>query len=64
MNIHNSTILLTGATGGIGRVIAQELATRGASLILVGRNEESLQTLQRELSNPERHDVVVADITS
>ncbi|MDF4603544.1 SDR family NAD(P)-dependent oxidoreductase, partial [Vibrio parahaemolyticus] len=64
MNINNSTILLTGATGGIGRAIAQELAKRGASLILVGRNEESLQTLQRELSNPERHYVVVADITS
>ncbi|EJG1667840.1 SDR family oxidoreductase [Vibrio parahaemolyticus] len=64
MNIHNSTILLTGATGGIGQAIARKLAKRGASLILVGRNEESLQTLQRELSNPEHHDVVVADITS
>ncbi|MDF5306455.1 SDR family NAD(P)-dependent oxidoreductase, partial [Vibrio parahaemolyticus] len=55
MIINNSTILLTGATGGIGQAIARELAKRGASLILVGRNEESLQTLQRELSNPERH---------
>ncbi|MCG6241528.1 SDR family oxidoreductase [Vibrio diabolicus] len=64
MIINNSTILLTGATGGIGQAIAQELAKRGASLILVGRNEESLQTLQRELSNPERHNLVVADITS
>lgn len=64
MIINNSTILLTGATGGIGQAIAQELAKRGASLILVGRNEESLQALQRELPNPERHDVVVADITS
>ncbi|MCQ6498221.1 SDR family NAD(P)-dependent oxidoreductase, partial [Vibrio parahaemolyticus] len=57
-------ILLTGATGGIVRAIAQELAKRGASHILVGRNEESLKTLQRELSNPEHHDVVVADNTS
>ncbi|MGY0613552.1 SDR family oxidoreductase [Vibrio sp. FJH11] len=62
MNIKDSTILLTGATGGIGQSIATELANRGAQLLLVGRNEDKLVALKASLANPESHDVVVADI--
>ncbi len=36
MNLHGKIVLLTGASGGIGRAIAQRLATEGAILILVG----------------------------
>ncbi|ALR15400.1 SDR family oxidoreductase [Vibrio natriegens] len=64
MNIKDSKILLTGATGGIGQSIATELANRGATLILVGRNEEKLFTLMASLANPDSHDVLVADITT
>ena len=64
MFIENSTILLTGATGGIGQAIANELANRGAHLILLGRNEEKLHALKESLSNQDNHDVLVADITS
>ncbi|NVC95451.1 SDR family oxidoreductase [Vibrio natriegens] len=64
MNIKDSKILLTGATGGIGQSIATELANRGATLILVGRNEEKLITLKASLANPDSHDVLVADITT
>lgn len=42
-------VVLTGATGGIGRDIARELAAGGASLLLVGRNGERLADLEREL---------------
>ncbi|CAM3002388.1 SDR family oxidoreductase [Vibrio mytili] len=64
MQIENSRILLTGATGGIGQAIATELASRGAQLILVGRHEETLFTLKSSLPNQEVHDVLVADVTT
>lgn len=37
------TVLITGATRGIGRAGADAMAQLGASLILVGRNEDRLQ---------------------
>ena len=42
-------VVLTGATGGIGRDIARELAACGANLLLVGRSTERLADLEREL---------------
>jgi short-subunit dehydrogenase len=37
-------ILVTGASSGIGRVFAQQAASLGASLILLGRNYERLKS--------------------
>jgi short-subunit dehydrogenase len=45
MKIFDSRILLTGATGGIGRCLALELCRRGARLALVGRSRERLDAL-------------------
>jgi short-subunit dehydrogenase len=44
------TILLTGATGGIGQAIARALAARGASLVLTGRRQDALMELADEIS--------------
>ncbi|MBA0215972.1 SDR family oxidoreductase [Pectobacterium brasiliense] len=55
MNLNNKTILLTGASGGIGQALAHALARKGASLYLVGRNEQAMQRLQQQLPHPERH---------
>nr|WED69060.1 SDR family NAD(P)-dependent oxidoreductase [Pectobacterium colocasium] len=49
MNLHNKTILLTGASGGIGQALAHALAEKGANLYLVGRNEQAMQRLQQQL---------------
>ena len=42
--------VLTGATGGIGKAIARELAPRCDWLILTGRNQDALGALQAELA--------------
>jgi short-subunit dehydrogenase len=49
MRIPGSTVLLTGATGGIGQAIARELHGRGAQLILTGRRTDVLEPLAQEL---------------
>lgn len=49
MNINEMTVILTGATGGIGRAIAKQLCTQVQFLILVGRNRHRLDTLKEQL---------------
>lgn len=49
MDIRNKTVVLTGATGGIGRAIASRLDAAGAHLILVARRQERLQALVETL---------------
>ncbi len=49
MKISGTTVLLTGATGGIGQALARELHGRGAELILTGRRTDVLEPLAAEL---------------
>ena len=49
MKISGSTVLLTGATGGIGHAIARALHAQGAKLILTGRRTDVLEPLAAEL---------------
>ena len=49
MRVAGATVLLTGATGGLGQAMARALAARGASLVLTGRREALLAPLAAEL---------------
>lgn len=44
------TILITGATSGIGEACARKFAAMGSNLILNGRNEDKLERLKQELT--------------
>jgi short-subunit dehydrogenase len=49
VQIPGATVLLTGASGGLGQTIARGLWARGARLILTGRRTEILEPLADEL---------------
>ena len=61
MELSGRSALLTGATGGLGRAIAASLASRGAKLVLSGRNAESLEALAAELPG-DGHTAVSTDL--
>lgn len=49
MGLVDGRVLITGATGGIGRAIAHAFAARGAELVLSGRRRDVLEVLAGEL---------------
>ena len=58
------TVVITGATSGLGRAAADELGAFGAELILVGRDKRRTQTAARSIAK--KHggsvQVVIADL--
>lgn len=62
MEIDGRRVLLTGASGGIGRAIAQALHARGATLLLSGRRADALEGLATQLGA--RAEVLVADLAN
>ena len=63
MELAGKTVLLTGATGGLGRAIASSLAGRGAMLILSSRKAVALDALAASL--PGRgHRSIVSDLAA
>ena len=51
MNLNGRRALITGATGGLGRVMAETLAELGADLLLVDKPGSDLQVLNQALTN-------------
>ena len=49
MRLHQKTAIITGATSGMGKAIAERFVSEGASVILSGRNEIRGKELERSL---------------
>lgn len=64
-SLQGKTILVTGASSGIGATVAIECSKLGASVIVTGRNEERLGQIltQLDTSFGENHQMIAADLT-
>jgi short-subunit dehydrogenase len=63
VELEGKTVLLSGATGGIGRAIADALAAEGARLALSSRRGEELERLAQSLrGGADKHRALVADL--
>jgi NAD(P)-dependent dehydrogenase (short-subunit alcohol dehydrogenase family) len=58
MSMNGMDVVITGATDGIGKVTAREIAKLGASVTLVGRNAAKGDAVVRELKQAVGHDRV------
>lgn len=61
--LQNKVVWITGASSGLGKALAGELALQGAEVILTSRRFEELEEVRVGLLNADRHLSVVADIT-
>jgi len=51
MKLKDKVCIVTGATSGMGKAIAEGLSSEGAKLVLSGRNQESGKALEDSLDN-------------
>lgn len=63
LNLTNKTALVCGASQGIGKACAQQLAKLGANIVLFARNQQALEQVKAELDTAQgqQHQVLVAD---
>ena len=61
--LENKTILVTGASSGIGKATAIECSCMGAKVVVTGRNEDRLNQTLAELEG-EGHLAIVTDLSS
>lgn len=61
------TVLVTGATAGIGKIAAREIAKQGARVVIVGRNKDKTEGVVAQLkaaAGHDRIDFLLADLSS
>ncbi|GLT44509.1 hypothetical protein SLA2020_184000 [Shorea laevis] len=58
------TVLITGVSRGLGRALAVELSKRGHTVIGCSRTQTKLDSLQSELTSPDRHLLLTVDVRS
>lgn len=66
LDLKDKTALVCGSTQGIGKAAALELASLGANIVLLARNEEKLKESLKELddSKGQKHAYIVADFSN
>ena len=60
------SVLITGATGALGKATALEIAGSGAKIILLGRDKSKLETVKNEISKESGNndiEIIVADLS-
>lgn len=62
MDLKDKSFLMTGATGGIGSLLAHKLSWAGARLILLGTNRDKINELKAKLGG--RHEYITCDLTN
>jgi len=60
-NLSNKTVLVTGASSGIGKQAAIKIAQQGGHLIITGRNEKRLSETLQKLEG-KNHSMIVANL--
>src|SRR3990170_4638593 len=64
LELKGSTVIVTGASSGIGRAAAAPVAPAGSNVVLASRNSEALEALAQELGGlPGRRLVVPTDVS-
>ena len=58
-SLEGKTVLVTGASSGIGRATAIECSKLGATLVLTGRNESALQETKELLSDSNKEHLML-----
>jgi 3-oxoacyl-[acyl-carrier protein] reductase len=62
INLKGKKVLVTGASGGIGKAIALELSSSGADLCLTGRNKLELENLQKIIGG--NCQIIISDLSN
>ncbi|CAF5223116.1 unnamed protein product [Rotaria magnacalcarata] len=65
MDLHGKNAVITGASSGIGKVVALTLAKEGCNVVLLARSRDTLESLATECSkHAVKAHVVVCDMSS
>lgn len=57
--LDNKVVIITGASSGIGRALAEEMTNRGANVVIAARNIEKLKSFADELTAKGKHVLAV-----
>ena len=64
MNLHDKRILVTGASGGIGRALVVALLAEGAQVLLSGRDRAAMSKVVEQHAERDRTEIFAADVSS